>query len=102
MRSPDQHLSADEIERLEGEGQSETDLQLELEQAREHAEMCKDCRQRINVYRTSGTKMEELRNPGGAQKGPDCPPLDTWLNVAGESLPTAEQDRYVAHAAGCD
>src|SRR5436309_15403278 len=101
MRLPDQHLSADEIEWLEGEGESAIDLQRELEQARAHAELCKDCRQRLDVYRAMGTKMEDLRNPGGAPKRPDCPSLDTWLEVAGGILPALKQDRYLGHAAQC-
>src|SRR5215471_12537354 len=102
MRLPDQHLTADELEELgKGEGLS-GELGDQLRPAREHAESCPACRRRLDVYPTSGIKLEKLRAPHGGKKGPDCPTVDIWLQVAGGILPEAEQERYTNHAAQCD
>jgi CHAT domain-containing protein/cytochrome c-type biogenesis protein CcmH/NrfG len=102
MRSPDQHLSADEIELLgKAEGLS-GELGDQLRPAREHAESCPACRRRLEVYSSSGAKLDKLRAPQRTQKGPDCPPIEVWLNLAGGLLTTAEQERYTAHAAQCN
>jgi CHAT domain-containing protein len=102
MRFPDQHLSADEIELLAGEGDLSDELRNGLNQAREHIAVCEDCRQIVSAYRDMGGTMAILRNPGGAHKHPDCPPLDVWLQVAGGSLTLDENRKYLDHAAQCD
>ena len=102
MRLPDQHLTADELEEL-GKGERLSgELGDQLRPAREHAASCPACRRRLEVYPTSGAKLEKLRAPQGAQKGPDCPPVEIWLQLAGGLLPSAEQERYASHAATCD
>lgn len=102
MRLPDQHLSADEIEELGKEEGLSGELGDQLRPAREHAESCPACRRRLEVYPTSGAKLEKLRAPQGTQKGPDCPPIETWLQLAGGLLIDSEEKRYTAHAAQCD
>lgn len=102
MRLPDQHLSADELELLGKEGGLSGELGDQLRLAREHAESCPACRRRLEVYPTSGTKLEKLRTPQGAKKSSDCPSVDIWLQLAGGLLPSADQERYTAHAAQCD
>src|SRR5579863_6106135 len=102
MRSPDQHLSADEMELLGNEERLSGEVGNRLGPAREHAESCPACRRRLEVYPSSRTKLEKLRAPQRVPKGPDCPPIEIWLNLAGGLLTTAEQDRYTAHAAQCD
>src|SRR5215471_9163614 len=102
MRLPDQHLSADELESLGKEEGLSGELGDQLRPAREHAESCPACRRRLDVYPTSGAKLEKLWAPQGAKKGPDCPSVEVWLQVAGGILPVAEQERYTTHAAKCD
>ncbi len=102
MRFPDQHLNADEIELLAGEGDLSDELRSGLSEAREHVGVCEDCRQTVSAYRDMGSTMEILRNPGRAHKQPDCPPLDIWLQVAGGLLTPAENNKYLDHAAQCD
>lgn len=102
MRYPDQHLSADELESLGREEGLSDGLREDLGAAREHVQSCPSCRRRLEVYPTTGAKLEKLRAPQRAPKGPDCPSVEVWLNVAGGLLTTAQKERYVTHAATCD
>jgi CHAT domain-containing protein/tetratricopeptide (TPR) repeat protein len=102
MRFPDQHLSADEIELLAGEGDRSDDSRSGLNEAREHVEVCEQCRQILSAQQDLAATMELLRNPGGARKQADCPPLDIWLQLAGGTLAANENDAYLDHAAQCD
>lgn len=102
MRSQDQHLSTEELESLGSEEGLSGELEDQLQQAREHAESCAACKRRLQVYPTSGAKLDQLRAPQGAKKGPDCPSIDVWLHLAGGLLTSAEQQRYTNHAAQCD
>lgn len=102
MRYPDQHLSADELESLGREEGLSDGLREDLGAAREHVQSCPSCRRRLEVYPTTAAKLEKLRAPKKAPKGPDCPSVEVWLNVAGGLLSTTEKERYVTHAATCD
>lgn len=102
MRLSDQHLSADELESLGKEEGLSGELEDQLQQAREHAASCPACQRRLEVYPTSGAKLEKLRASQGAKKRPDCPSLEIWLQLAGGLLPSADQQRYTSHAATCD
>ena len=102
MRLPDQHLTADELEELGKEEGLSGELGDQLRPAREHAASCPACQRRLEVYPTSGAKLEKLRAPQGAKKGPDCPSIEIWLKVAAGLLPNADQERYTIHAARCD
>lgn len=102
MRLSDQHLSADELESLGREEGLSGELEDQLQQAREHAASCPACRRKLQVYPTSGAKLEKLRAFQGAEKRPSCPSIETWLQLAGGLLPSADQERYTRHAAQCD
>jgi tetratricopeptide (TPR) repeat protein len=95
-------LSADELELLSAGEERSGALGEELGAVQEHVQSCLACRRKLEVYPMSSAKLEKLRAPRATPKGSQCPSIETWLQVAGNLLPTAEQGRYLAHAAQCD
>ena len=88
MRFADQHLSADDMELLVDEGEHPPGMEQRLQQARDHAASCVICKQRVDVYRSAGANMGNLRSAGQTDRTAECPGVSTLLQLAGGTLPT--------------
>jgi CHAT domain-containing protein len=73
------------------------------ENAQKHLGACEICQVRVNAEKAAMERLAQLKNSASQTKGPQCPPDETWLDIAGGRLGTSHDiDSYLTHAACCD
>ena len=99
------HLNSDEINELlqltAGDGPVETANPKHLEDARRHLNDCATCRLRMRVQEHATESLALLKPTNPGEKGPICPPVEVWLDIAAKIVHEDSQN-HVNHAAECD
>ena len=67
----------------------------------EHLARCAQCGMIAGKYREVMDKLDLYRNADPSVDGPDCPPAETWVELAAGLLSTAETGGRLEHAAIC-
>ena len=105
-RRTDAHLTTDEIEAVLssslGQATQSPSPSRDLEEVQEHLAACDGCRRITGIHAEEAGRLNSLKVGGSVERSPDCPPEDTWLNVAAGTMPPGETAKYIEHAAVCD
>jgi len=72
--------------------------------ARQHAESCVECGEKVSKYRRLLNGHPKTAVPESARPGTDCPTLngEDWREVAAGLWPQSKAAQLIAHAAHCD
>lgn len=109
MRPADKHLTPQELQSLLFGADDSKDNAGggAAPEAQQHLSGCAVCQSVADKYRNvdsalKGLRTDDKRALKASARGTDCPPEQTWPNLAAGLIREDQAVRYVSHAAQCD
>lgn len=101
-RDPQAHLSPDELAFLSGEREPVSQGDRDRQGAEVHAETCSLCGSRLRSHRFLQANLRNLAVTVAANRKPECPREQTWIDLAAGLFSGTEARSLLEHASHCD